>query len=37
MDAENSIIIPLSLFDKPYILLNIPFCGKNENKSKDFI
>ena len=23
--------------DKPFILINIPFCDKNENKSKDFV
>ena len=38
VDAEDSFIIPPSSFDedKPLILMNIPFCGKNKNKSKDF-
>ena len=37
MDVED--VIPLRLFDeyKPFILTDILFCEKNENKSKGFI
>ena len=36
MDVEDSLIIQPSLFDedKPFILMDISFCGKNENKWK---
>ena len=42
MDAEDSFIIPPTLFDlmkiKVFILIDIPSCEKNEKKkSKDFI
>ena len=39
MDAENSFIIPPSFFDKEksFSLIDVPFCEKNKNKSKDFI
>ena len=39
MDAEDSFIIPPSLFDKDksFILIDIPFCETKENKSKSFI
>ena len=39
MDAGNSFIILPRLFDKdkPFILIEVSFCEKNENKSKDFI
>ena len=37
MHAENSIVIPQSLFDKHNPSLNNPFRGRNENKFKDFI
>ena len=39
MNAENSFIILPRLFDKdkPFILIDISFCEKNENKSKDLI
>ena len=38
-DVEESFIIPPNLFDedKLFLLIDIPFCEKNENKSKDFI
>ena len=38
-DVEESFIIPPNLFDedKPFLLIDIPFCEKNESKSKDFI
>ena len=37
MDGKNSFVILPSLFDKdkPFILIDVPFCEKNENKSKD--
>ena len=36
MDEVDQFIIPQSLFDehKPYILIDILFCEKNENQSK---
>ena len=38
MDAEDSFIIPPSLFDeKPFIVVDILFCEEKENKYKDFI
>ena len=39
LDAEDSYIIQPSLIDedKPFISIYIPFCGKKENKFKDFI
>lgn len=38
MDAEDSFIIPPSLFDeKPFIVIDILFCEEKENKYKDFI
>jgi len=38
-EKNDSFIIPPYLFEeeKPFILIEIPFCEKNENKSKDFI
>ena len=38
MDTEVSFIAPPISFDedRPLALIDIPFCGKNENKSKDF-
>ena len=39
IELEDSYIIPPNLFEeqKPFILIEIPFCERNENKSKDFI
>ena len=39
MNTENSFTFPPIFFakDKPFILVDIPFCKKNENKVKDFI
>ena len=39
IDNEDECIIPLNLFEeeKPFILLQLPFCEQNEVKSKDFI
>ena len=36
---DNSYIISLTSFkdQKPFILIEIPFCDRNENKSKDVI
>ena len=37
--TNDSYIIPPNLFEeeKPFILIEIPFCERNENKSKDFL
>lgn len=37
MDGKNLFVILPSLFDKdkPFILIDVPFCEKNEDKSKD--
>lgn len=37
MGGKNLFVILPSLFDKdkPFILIDVPFCEKNENKSKD--
>lgn len=39
MDTENSYIISPFFVSKvkPFTLIGIPFCEKNENKPKDFI
>ena len=39
IDNEDDYIIPPYLFEKekPFVLLKLPFCEKNEPKSKDFI
>ena len=39
IDAKDSSSIPPNLFneDKTFISIDIPFCEKNENNSKDFI
>ena len=38
-DIEDDMIIPKNLFEeeKPLLLLEVPFCPENENKSKHFI
>ena len=38
-EAEDSFIIPPNFFEdeKPFILIEIPFCDLNERKSKDFV
>ena len=38
-DLRDSYIIPPNLSEqqKPFILIEIPFCNKNERKSEDFI
>ena len=38
-DLEDSYIVPPNLFNeqKPFILIEITFCDRNENKPKGFI
>ena len=38
-DKEDSYITPPNLLEeqKPFVLIGILFCDRNENKSKDFI
>ena len=37
MDSEELLFISSTLFEDNKPLTDIPFCKKNENKSKDFI